>query len=140
MRMVFARDVIDREALFADLLIAAPDARLKLGLPVWGGIVWRIGKRALQLHLSGVTELDAAAAQAWGIVDAVTDDPDAWLAGRSGRALDAAASLIALRGGDALERATFAGLFATGEPQEGLRAFLDKRKPRFECRVARTED
>jgi hypothetical protein len=61
----------------------------------------------------------------------VTDDPDAWLGGRSALALDTAASLVALRGGDTLERAAFAWLFAAGEPQEGLRAFLDKRRPRF---------
>jgi enoyl-CoA hydratase/carnithine racemase len=95
----------------------------------WGGIVWRIGARAYSLHLSGLTELEAAAAYDWGIVDAVTDDPDAWLAARSLLALEAGASLIARRGGDALERAEFARLFATGEPQEGLRAFLEKRRP-----------
>ena len=51
--------------------------------------------------------------------------------GRSRVALEAAARLIASRGGDALERATFAWLFATGIPQEGLAAFLEKRRPRF---------
>jgi hypothetical protein len=46
-------------------------------------------------------------------------------------ALDSAAMLIDRRGGDALERAEFARLFATGTPQEGLTAFLEKRQPRF---------
>ena len=51
--------------------------------------------------------------------------------GRSRVALQAAVRLIAGRGGDALERATCAWLFATGIPQEGLAAFLEKRQPRF---------
>jgi enoyl-CoA hydratase/carnithine racemase len=131
LRIAFVPDLITADALFADVLLAAPTARLPLDFGAWGGVVWRIGRRAWQLHLSGATELDAAAAREWGIVDAVTDDPAAWLGGRSVVALDTAASLVALRGGDALERAAFAWLFATGEPQEGLRAFLDKRRPRF---------
>ncbi|MBV9492715.1 MAG: hypothetical protein JOZ54_00595 [Acidobacteria bacterium] len=45
--------------------------------------------------------------------------------------MDSAATLIGARGGDALERAEFARLFATGEPQKGLQAFLEKRKPRW---------
>ena len=145
--------VNDREALFADVLLAAPEARLLLHPPVWGGIVWRIGARAYRLYLTGLTELDAAAAHAWGIVDAVTDDPDAWLAGRSELALASAAALIARRGGDVAERAEFARLFASGEPQEGMGAFLEKRRPvrrlnhllrigpegTFELRIANSE-
>src|SRR5206468_2751414 len=42
-----------------------------------------------------------------------------------------AAELLPRRGGDVLERAAFALLFAAGEPQEGLAAFLEKRRPRF---------
>jgi hypothetical protein len=56
---------------------------------------------------------------------------EAWLGVRSTEALDAAAMMIARRGGDVLERAEFARLFATGTPQEGLAAFLEKRRPRF---------
>jgi enoyl-CoA hydratase/carnithine racemase len=122
---------ITPEALFGDVLLAAPDDRLPLTRDAWSGIVWRIGARAYALYLTGATELDAAAAYEWGIVDAITDDPDAWLGARSMLALESAASLIARRGGDALERAEFARLFAAGEPQEGLRAFLEKRQPRF---------
>jgi enoyl-CoA hydratase/carnithine racemase len=131
MHIAVVREVIDAEALFADVLLAAPGARLLLKPPVWGGIVWRIGPRAFRLHLTGVTELDAAAAHSWGIVDAVTDDAGAWLDGRSPLALASAAALVGRRGGDVLERVEFARLFAAGEPQEGLRAFLEKRKPRF---------
>jgi hypothetical protein len=49
---------------------------------------------------------------------------------RSGLALDAAARLIRSRGGDALERAEFARLFAAGEPQKGLTAWLESRSTR----------
>lgn len=123
--------LISPEALYADVLLAAPRALLVLTGEMWGGIVWRIGRRAFALHLSGATQLDAEEAYAWGIVDAVTDDADAWLGARSPLALEAGASLIARRGGDLLERAEFARLFAAGEPQEGLRAFLEKRAARF---------
>lgn len=54
-----------------------------------------------------------------------------WLKGRSVLALDTAAMLIRSRGGDTLERAGFARLFATGEPQNGLGAFLAKKSPRY---------
>lgn len=125
---------ITADALFGNVLLAAPDDRLPLNRETWGGIVWRIGARAYSLYLTGATELDAATAYEWGIVDAIAEDPDAWLGARSTLALASAASLIARRGGDALERAEFARLFAAGEPQEGLRAFLEKRQPRFSSR------
>ncbi|HVR41515.1 MAG TPA: hypothetical protein VMU84_20640 [Thermoanaerobaculia bacterium] len=54
-----------------------------------------------------------------------------WIGTRSVRALETAATLLRKNGGDALERAEFARLFATGEPQRGLRAFLEKRTPSF---------
>jgi enoyl-CoA hydratase/carnithine racemase len=123
-----ASGVIEPDALYADVLLASPLARLVLTRDCWGGIVWRIGARTYALHLSGLTELDAAAAYDWGIIDAITDDADAWLGARSLLALESGASLIARRGGDPLERAEFARLFAIGEPQEGLRAFLEKRR------------
>ena len=132
-RLAFAREVIDSAALFADVLLAAPEARLPLGpdAEVWGGIVWRIGARAYRLYLTGSRELDAGAAGSWGIVDGIASDPEVWRAGRSEEALGSAAALIRRRGGDPIERAEFARLFASGEPQEGLRAFLEKRKPQF---------
>lgn len=123
--------LISPESLYADVLLSAPEAKLPLSKHAWGGVVWRIGAPAYTLHLSGATELDATAAYEWGIVDAITDDPGAWLGARSMLALESAASLIARRGGDVLERAEFARLFAAGEPQEGLRAFLEKRQARF---------
>jgi enoyl-CoA hydratase/carnithine racemase len=127
LRIHHSTGLIEPEDLYADVLLASSAARLVLTRECWGGIVWRIAARAYALHLSGSTELDAAAAYDWGVVDAVTDDPDAWLGARSLLALESGAALIARRGGDPLERAEFARLFAIGEPQEGLRAFLAKR-------------
>jgi enoyl-CoA hydratase/carnithine racemase len=69
-----------------------------------------------------------------GIVPAGTDPLqwiEAWLGGRSALALDSAASLIRRRGGDPLERAEFARMFATGETRIGLAAFLAKKPPRW---------
>ena len=108
------------------------DATLYIDTPqAWGAIAWRLGPRAFALHLDGTTTFDAAAALEAGLCDAIGDGRD-WLRGRSELALDSAASLIRNRGGDVLERAEFARLFAAGIPQEGLRAFLEKRRPRFE--------
>jgi enoyl-CoA hydratase/carnithine racemase len=94
----------------------------------WGGVVWRIGSRAYDLWLATGGKLDAHAALAWGVVDSIGSDLPR---GRSALARESAAMLIGHRGGDALERAEFARLFATGEPAEGLRAFLEKRRPDF---------
>ena len=110
--------------LFADYAVLRRGATLILDAPEgWAGAVWRAGRRAL---LSKAEEL----------VDEITDlDADAWraswLRGRSVLALDTAAVLIRSRGGDTLERAEFARLFAIGEPQTGLAAFLARQQPRF---------
>jgi enoyl-CoA hydratase/carnithine racemase len=75
------------------------------------------------------------------LADEIIDGDDwfeRWMSHRSAAALDAAAMLIRSRGGDALERAEFARLFATGEPAEGLAAFLAKRRPSFTLRNGRT--
>lgn len=105
-----------------------PDSRSQ----TWSAVVHRIGRRALRLHIDGRTTLTAPEAHAAELIDELIDgDPrewlDRWLRGRSTLALDSAAMLIRNRGGDALERAEFARLFAIGEPQRGLRAFLSRR-------------
>ena len=82
----------------------------------WAEIVWLLGDRAMDVLLFG---------------KAVPEEPEIDPAGRSALALESARMLLENRGGDALERAEFARLFATGEPQEGLRAFLEKRKAEF---------
>jgi hypothetical protein len=121
--------------LSADFAIIAENATLQIDTAeVWGAVASRIGRRAFALHLNGAIQLNATAAFDAGLCDAIGDGSD-WLRGRSEVALDVAASLIRSRGGDALERAEFARLFSAGIPQEGLRAFLEKRRPRFENTV-----
>ena len=125
-------------ALRADVVGIAADAALPLprNAAVWGAITARIGARAYALHLTGRQSLTAAESVGWGIADLLVPagaDPlkwrGQWVAGRSGLALEVGAELIRHRGGDPLERAAFARLFAAGEPQQGLSAFLGKRKP-----------
>jgi len=116
-----------------------PDASMILDTPAaWAGAAWRLGDRAYKLWLAGTTSFDAAGASSEGLCDAIIPagrDADEWIkewiGTRSELALDSAALLIGRRGGDALERAEFARLFAAGEPQIGLRAFLNKRTPQF---------
>jgi hypothetical protein len=126
------RGVAAAALLSADFAILSPDATLHIDTPqAWGAIAWRIRHRAFALYLGGTTTFDSGAAFEAGLCDAIGDGRD-WLRGRSEIALDSAASLIRNLGGDVLERAEFARLFAARIPQEGLRAFLEKRRPRFE--------
>jgi len=126
-------------SLFAGWSVLCDGATIVLDTPAaWAGAAWRIGDRAYSLWLAGTTSFDAAGALKAGLCDAIVP-PDReplqwvtqWIGTRSGLALDSAAALVQRRGGDALERAEFARLFAAGEPQEGLRAFLHKRAARF---------
>jgi enoyl-CoA hydratase/carnithine racemase len=126
---------VDGDALYADYLILRQDAVLVIDSPrAWGGAVWRIGRRALLLMIAGggagAPRITAPEALRHGLCDEVVpagSDPVEWLRGRSAIALESAAALLARRGGDALERAEFARLFGTGEPQAGLTAFLRRR-------------
>jgi len=147
MRIAVAEGPITADDLLADWLVVTEEARLTIdgrgdsspsvrlgmtpachperseGAPadarLLGAVVWRLGAGAYRRYLLG--ELDAHA-----VADGVFE-----LGTRSNLALDVAAELLPRRGGDALERAAFALLFAAGEPQEGLAAFLEKRAPRF---------
>lgn len=126
-------------ALHCDWLAIEDGATISIDSPaVWSGAIGRIGDRAYRLHLLGRGTLTAADAVREGLADALVPagaDPVEWLGqwigGRSTRALDAAAALIRGRGGDVVERFEFARLFATGQPQEGLAAFLEKRRPNW---------
>ena len=130
----------DRAAalLHCDWAVIAADASIAIDTPeAWSGAIWRIGRGALRLLTTSGT-VSAEQALRDGLVDAVVaagTDPlqwlNGWLAGRSEIALDSAAALIRLRGGDPLERAEFARMFGVGEPQIGLAAFLEKRKPQW---------
>lgn len=115
--------------LFADYAVLARGATLEIDTAeAWAAVVWRLGRKAIPWHIAG-----AAAEE---IVDEVTDrEPpvwrEEWMRHRSVIALDAAAALIRARGGDRLERAEFARLFAIGEPQKGLGAFLAKARASY---------
>jgi len=125
-------------ALHCDWLAVGESTTLIIDSPrAWSGVIGRIGARAAYLlHLNGRTVFSADDAVRHGLADALVPfgaDPVEWLAGwiggRSTLALDEAAALIRGRGGDVTERFAFARLFATGEPQQGLAAFLEKRRP-----------
>lgn len=116
-------------ALHSDWLVLASSARLVIDTPsAWSGVVWRMGRGALALLLMSDEEKRERLAD---LLVPPGRDPlewaTEWVGARSAVALDAAANLIRRRGGDVLERAEFARLFAAGEPQRGLAAFLNKR-------------
>ncbi|HEX7153000.1 MAG TPA: hypothetical protein VF618_16040 [Thermoanaerobaculia bacterium] len=115
--------------LLADWAVILPGSTLLIdSAEAWAGAVWRLGRGAYALALAQRTRLSAAEAVEAGLCDSL----DAFqLGSRSAIALDAGANLIRSRGGDALERAEFARLFAAGIPQHGLAAFLRKQKPQF---------
>ena len=119
--------------LFADYAVLDADATLKIDSnETWAAAAWRLGRGALKLYLDQRTSLRANEAKQLGLCDEVIEGDaqqwlDRWMQGRSAVALDSAAALIRRRGSDALERAEFSRLFAIGEPQQGLRAFLGRR-------------
>jgi hypothetical protein len=127
MLVAVATEEITPAALYCDWLFAAEAARLSSDPSAIGGMVWRLGARAWRLWLAGgITAVDVA--------DEIIPSADVahrWAEGRSARALDVAAALIRRHGGDALERAEFARLFAAGVPQVGLEAFLKKHAPQW---------
>jgi hypothetical protein len=119
MRIAVANGPITANDLLADWLVVGERATLTIDAALVGPLLWRLGADAYRRYLLG--ELDARAVA----------DGSFERGARSQIALDVAAELLGHRGGDALERAAFARLFAAGEPQEGLAAFLEKRAPRF---------
>jgi hypothetical protein len=115
--------------LFADYAVLRSGARLRVdSAEAWAGAVWRLGKRTLKWAVDGEKQEE--------LVDEIADKDstlwlEEWMRHRSVIALDAAAPLIRGRGGDSLERAEFARLFAIGEPQKGLDAFLAQVRPSY---------
>jgi enoyl-CoA hydratase/carnithine racemase len=144
-------------ALACDFRFAAQDARLglpeiKLGIIPGSGGTQRLPRlvglaKARDLIFTG-RQVPAAEALDIGLVDRVASPADvlvlathrarsfvegpplAYAAAK--RALAAAARQ--LEEGLRVEREEFVALFATRDQEEGMRAFLDKREPRFEGR------
>jgi len=143
-------------ALAADVLVAARGARFRLAYTAGGlspdcGVSWLLPRlvglpRAMHLALTNPV-LSAEAAERWGLVSVLVDD-----AALPGRARDLAETLA--RGPRQAQAATkrlirqamadtypghlgheadsIARLAGTPDGREGVRAFLDKRRPSFE--------
>lgn len=145
-------------ALSADIVVAAEEARLgqpevRVGImPGAGGIrrlLRAIGPYRTALLVMTGELVDGRTAAAWGLVSQAVPDAEV-----EPRALEIARTLAALpplalarikealrHDGDvpleaalAFERTAFQLLFATRDQKEGMRAFLEKRQPRFEGR------
>jgi enoyl-CoA hydratase/carnithine racemase len=145
-------------AMHADIILAGESARfgqpeIKVGImPGAGGtqrMLRAIGKyKTMKLLLTGAI-VDAGEAERMGLVSEVVPD-DALMSRATELALEIAAlpplaaeqiKEVALLGEDiplasalALERKAFQLLFSTQDQKEGMRAFLDKRQPKFEGR------
>ena len=144
-------------ALACDLRYAADDAQLGqpeilLGIIPGAGGTQRLPRlvglaKARDLVLSG-RRVKAEEALEIGLVDRVVpsekvyaaalEDAGRFAAGPT-KAYAAAKRAMAASGDDlgsglAAERAAFVELFATQDQEEGMRAFLEKREPRFEGR------
>jgi len=130
-------------ALCSDLVYLLPMTRLRLatgsGAPT-PGVIWalgRAGRRALARGLLSTADLDPDEAKEIGVAHSVLRNREELPIplGASLTAVTIARDLMrsALPGsaGRALELAAFRLLFAAGDPEEGARAFLDKRKPSF---------
>jgi enoyl-CoA hydratase len=142
-------------ALACDLRIATRSAKLgqpeiRLGILPGGGGTQRLPRlvgpgRAMRLVLTGEL-IDATEAERIGLVDWVVDDGTlqdrtmeiaTTIAGYSPIALELAKTAIRaameapLSAGLAHERELFVAAFASDDRVEGVRAFLEKREPRF---------
>jgi enoyl-CoA hydratase/carnithine racemase len=144
-------------ALACDLRFAAQDARLglpeiKLGIIPGSGGTQRLPRlvglaKARDLIFTG-RQVDAAEALDIGLVDRVARADEVYRVAvdraatiATGPSLAYAAAKRALAAADRplveglqVEREEFVTLFATRDQEEGMRAFLDKREPRFEGR------
>lgn len=140
-------------ALLADLIVLGPTARLglpetNLGLiPGAGGgqrLMALAGRaRAMRMVLTGEV-IDAATAFDWGIVSYLAEGPAlefaeplaVRLAARAPLALMAAKAALLAGEEKALaldaERTLFEALLDSEDKSEGIRAFQDRRKPRFQ--------
>lgn len=145
-------------AMAADFRFAAEDARLgqpeiRLGIIPGAGGTQRLPRlvglaRARELIYSG-RHVAAEEAMAIGLVDRVLPAAEVFAAARAEAARWAAGPTRALGAAKAalgaavelererglrVEHEVFVALFGTRDQEEGMRAFLDKREPRFEGR------
>jgi enoyl-CoA hydratase len=144
--------------LACDIILASENARLglpevTLGIcPGFGGtqrLPRLIGKaRAKELIFTGEM-IDAKKAYEYGIVNKVVPQDklldeakeiarkiakNGPLAVRTAKRLVEMGLETSLRNGEAMEMEAWANLFATEDQKEGMRAFLEKRKPEFKAR------
>ncbi len=128
--------------MHCDLVIASANAKfgqpeIKLGLmPGAQGVrrlVEKIGRAQAMKYLLTGEFIDAPTAQAAGLITEIAPDPDA-------RALELAEQVAAmplealqsiLKAVDGEAEILFEELFQSPDAQEGMRAFLEKRKPEF---------
>ncbi len=130
-------------ALCCDLVIARQGVRLLLpsgGELPSAGVLWaagRAGRGALAAALLESGAVTAPVALKRGLVHAVLREEESFpgIGGNSRAALTAARDLLRSSasgvGALELELAAFRLLFGLGEPEEGARAFLEHRDPRF---------
>src|SRR3954451_21648050 len=145
-------------ALACDMIVAAESAKfgqpeINLGIIPGGGGTQRLARvvgkqQAMELVLTG-RRFDATEAQAMGLVNKVVAD-DAWLeealalaqtvagqppiASRLAKQAVLVAEETALSPGIENERRLYELAMATEDRIEGMRAFLEKREPKFEGR------
>jgi enoyl-CoA hydratase/carnithine racemase len=132
-------------ALTADLVLVRPSAVLRLpaaDAAPSAGVLWALGRAGAQALRIGLLDPHPVAADEsveLGLAHRVVRDEEELPVDEdcSLAALVAARDLLRVRSGSAsgslaLELATFRLLFAVGHPEEGARAFLERRPPRFE--------
>ncbi|HET9498718.1 MAG TPA: enoyl-CoA hydratase-related protein [Marmoricola sp.] len=143
-------------AAACDAVVAGRDARFGcafsgVGLTADAALHWslpaRIGAGRARLMIMSGRPIDAARAEAWGLVDEVVDGPslDAAvavaeeLAGRAPLSLAATKEILAADAAGldevlAREAAAQVNLLATADFAEGQAAFFEKRRPEFRGR------
>jgi enoyl-CoA hydratase len=140
-------------ALSCDFRIAAPNAKMgfpeiNLGIMPGAGGTQRLPRligaaKAKKMIFTGATVRGEAALE-YGLVDALAENPleealklAGELAGKAPVALKTAKECIDaaadtdMKTGVAFEASNWAGLFATVDQREGMRAFIEKRKAEF---------
>ena len=130
-------------ALCSDLVYLRPRSGLILagdGGPPSDGVIWALGRAGRGALARGLLEggtLSAQDAVKLGLANAVVGDeeplplPEPTSTGSLTAARDLMRASAWASAGLALELATFRLLFAAGDPEEGARAFLEKRDPEF---------